>query len=113
MKKIIVLVGCCLFTLSASIVAFARAGPEILNLKDVFEVQGTKKAVLLPHHKHQAKVACASCHVSPHGGGSVKFDIVKMDGMSNDFHKKWCWPCHIEMKVPKGKRCSTCHRGPQ
>lgn len=110
MKKIIVLTGCCLLVLSCSS-AFAGVGLQMLNLKNIFHVQGRKAAVILPHYVHQAKVACASCHVNPQGGGNVKFDLVKRSGMSNDFHKKWCWPCHVEMKVPKGKSCSTCHSG--
>jgi hypothetical protein len=30
--------------------------------------------------------------------------------MGNDFHKKFCWPCHTEMKVPNGRSCNTCHK---
>ena len=111
MKKVMILAVCGMLSLCFSGGVFAGSGPETLNLKDVFEVEGKKKPVILPHHKHQAKVSCASCHINPNGGGSVKFDIVKKSGMSNDFHKKWCWPCHVEMKVPKGKSCSTCHTG--
>ena len=111
MKKIIVLAGCCLFSLGLSGTVCAGFGPKILNLKNVFGIQGLKKAVLLPHDIHQAKVACAGCHLRSQGGGSVKFDLEKRSGITNDFHRKWCWPCHVEMKVPKGKNCSTCHNG--
>lgn len=113
MKKILILVGCCLFFCGFYSTSFAGAGPEVINVKETFDITGKKKAAMLPHHKHQAKVACASCHISSSGGGSVKFDIVKKSGVANDFHKKWCWPCHEEMKVPKGKSCSTCHTGPR
>lgn len=113
MKKIVILAGCCLLSFGFYSTSFAGAGPEVINVKETFEITGKKKAAMLPHHKHQAKVACGSCHISPAGGGSVKFDIVKKSGVSNDFHKKWCWPCHEEMKVPKGKSCSTCHTGPK
>lgn len=109
----LIMFSCCLLTFCFSGASFAGSGPETMNLKEVFEVEGKKKDVMLPHHKHQAKVPCASCHISSAGGGSVKFDLVNKTGMSNDFHKKWCWPCHVEMKVPKGKSCTTCHTGPK
>jgi hypothetical protein len=103
----------CLFTmvLFSSTTSFAGKGPDVMNLKEVFEVKGKKRSVIFPHHKHQAKVACASCHSNPDGGGSLKVKFVKRKGVGNDFHKKFCWPCHVEMKVSKGKRCSTCHNG--
>ncbi len=85
------------------------AGPETINLKEKFQVTGSKKAVIFPHHKHQEKLACTKCHTSERGG-TLKIEIKKKEGFGNDFHKKFCWPCHVEMKVPKGKSCSTCHR---
>ncbi|MDA3835547.1 MAG: hypothetical protein PF495_19415 [Spirochaetales bacterium] len=112
MKRLTSFLCCVVLTLSFSLIALAGTGPETINLKDVFEVEGKKKAAILPHHRHQEKVACASCHLNPGGGGSVKFDIVNKSGVANDFHKKWCWPCHEQMQVPKGKSCSTCHNGP-
>ncbi len=113
MKRFITLLGCGVLTMGFSLAAQAASGPETIDLKDLFKVEGKKNAVLLPHHKHQAKVGCQSCHHTTSGGGSVKFTIEKKSGISNDFHKKWCWPCHIEMQVPKGKSCSTCHNGPK
>ena len=85
------------------------AGPETINLKEKFDVTGSKKAVIFPHHKHQEKLACTKCHASPEGG-KLNMEIKKKEGFGNDFHKKFCWPCHVEMKVPKGKSCSTCHK---
>lgn len=113
MKRIISLGCSCVMALGFSAMAFAGSGPETMNLKEVFEVEGKKRAVILPHHKHQAKVPCAGCHLNPRGGGSMKVEFVKKKGISNDFHKKLCWPCHVEMKVPKGKSCSTCHNAPE
>ena len=113
MKNVILFGGCLgMFLLFAGL-SVAGSGPETMDLKDVFEVEGKKRAVIFPHHKHQAKVECASCHINPKGGGSVKFKFVKTTGVANDYHKNFCWPCHIAMKVPKGKSCSTCHTGPK
>lgn len=88
----------------------AGNGPETINLKEKFQFEGKKSAVIFPHHKHQEKVDCAKCHKDPAGGGALVVDIVKKKGVGNDFHKKLCWPCHKEMKVPKGKSCKTCHK---
>ncbi len=89
--------------------ALADQGPETIDLKAAYKVEGKKSAVMFPHHKHQEKLACAKCHKDTNGGGPLVVDIVKLTTSSNDFHKKFCWPCHIEMKVPKGKSCNTCH----
>ncbi len=89
---------------------FAASGPETINLKEAFNVTGKKKAVIFPHHLHQDKLDCANCHLDPEKGGSLKVEFVKRKGISNDFHKKFCWPCHEKMEVPKGKKCSTCHK---
>lgn len=87
----------------------AGQGPETIDLKDAFKVEGKKSAVIFPHHKHQEKLECGKCHKDAKGGGTLLVDIVELTGTSNDFHKKFCWPCHEEMKVPKGKSCKTCH----
>ena len=84
-------------------------GPETIDLKEKFKVEGKKKAVIFPHRKHQASLPCSACHQDPKGGGMLIVKLENMTGSGNDFHKKLCWPCHIEMKVPKGKSCSTCH----
>ncbi len=99
------------FVLCGSINVLAKKdiGPEMMNLKERFKVEGKKKAVIFPHHKHQAKLKCEQCHVSADGGGDLRFKIVKKDGIQNDYHKKFCFPCHTEMKVPKGRSCSNCH----
>lgn len=108
MKKLIFalisVVGLSCISLS---VVFA-AGPEVINLKEKFHVEGSKPAVHFPHAKHQARLACTKCHLS-NEGGKLKLEIKKTKGFGNDFHKKFCWPCHVEMKVPKGKTCATCH----
>jgi hypothetical protein len=85
-------------------------GPETMNLKERFKVEGKKQAVIFPHRQHQAKLECAKCHLNPEGGGKLNVEIVNMKGPKNDFHTKLCWPCHKEMKVPKGRSCSTCHK---
>ena len=91
------------------VAAMAAAGPETINLKEKFNVEGNKKAVIFPHHLHQEKLACTKCHPSDKGG-PLKVEIKKTTGFGNDFHKQFCWPCHVEMKVPKGKSCGTCHK---
>lgn len=87
-------------------------GPEAMNLKERFDVHGSKKAVIFPHRLHQQKLDnhCEKCHISPEGGGSLIVEFVKKDGIGNDFHKKFCWDCHVKLNVPKGKACSTCHK---
>ncbi len=87
----------------------ANQGPETIDLKAAYKVEGKKKAVMFPHYKHQEKVECAKCHKDTNGGGPLVVEIVKLTTTKNDFHKKFCWPCHVEMKVPKGKSCKTCH----
>ena len=85
-------------------------GPETMDLKERFKVEGKKQAVIFPHRQHQSKLECIKCHESPQGGGKLNVEIVNMKGARNDFHTKLCWPCHKEMKVPKGRSCSTCHK---
>lgn len=99
--------------LTAGMPAGSRAldrGPETIDLKERFQVEGNKKAVIFPHHLHQAGLACADCHQDPAGGGSLLMEFVNKSGVANDFHKKFCWPCHEEKKVTRGKSCSTCHK---
>lgn len=108
-KVIVGVVSCFVFCGSLNAQAKKDTGPETMNLKERFNVEGKKKAVIFPHHKHQAKLKCEKCHVSPDGGGDIRFKIVKKDGIQNDYHKKFCFPCHTEMKVPKGRSCSNCH----
>ncbi len=88
----------------------ADNGPETIDLKEAFKVEGKKQAVIFPHRKHQASLACAACHQDPKGGGDLVVEFVNKAGAGNDFHKKFCWPCHVDMSVPKGKSCSTCHK---
>lgn len=85
-------------------------GPETMDLKERFKVEGKKKAVIFPHRQHQSKLECAKCHLNPKGGGSLNVEIVNLEGARNDFHTKFCWPCHKEMSVPKGRSCNTCHK---
>ncbi len=106
-NKAIALLATCFFVLAAS-VCLASAGPETINLKEKFDVKGNKQAVIFPHHRHQEKLECTKCH-STDKGGALKVHISKTTGFGNDFHKKFCWPCHVERKVPKGKSCGTCH----
>ncbi len=84
-------------------------GPETIDLKAKHSIKGRKKAVVFPHRKHQKKLKCTACH-KDNQGGVLKVEVKKLKGMSNDFHKKFCWPCHVEKKVPKGKTCKTCHK---
>ncbi|MBN2808987.1 MAG: hypothetical protein JXR80_05795 [Deltaproteobacteria bacterium] len=85
------------------------SGAEKIDLKAKYQIEGKKDAVVFQHHQHQEKLACTKCHPTT-AGGPLSVTIVNKTGMGNDFHQKLCWPCHIEMKVPKGKMCSTCHK---
>ncbi len=87
-----------------------ETGPAEMDLKERFHVEGKKEAVIFPHAEHQKTQECVNCHVDPKGGGKLNVEIVETTGFGNDFHKKFCWPCHVEQKVPKGKSCSTCHK---
>ena len=108
MKK--VSVALCFGCAVAASWALAGLGPETVDLKAAYEVEGKKSAVIFPHHQHQEKVKCGSCHKDVRGGGPLVVDLVNLTGSSNDFRKKSCGTCRVEMKVTKGKSCKTCHR---
>jgi hypothetical protein len=110
MKKVTLLLVMAGLLLGCAIAAFAAGqGPEQVDLKARFQVEGSKKAVVFPHWRHQERLSCTKCHPSD-AGGPLSVTIEAKTGMGNDFHKKLCWPCHIEMKVPRGKMCGTCHK---
>lgn len=110
MKRVSIAV-CLIFSLvaAASWALAGPQGPETIDLKAAYKVEGKKSAVIFPHRRHQEKVECAKCHKDSNGGGPLVVDIVKLTTSKNDFHKKFCWPCHVKMEVPKGKSCKTCH----
>jgi hypothetical protein len=111
MKKThVFLILIALFTMPLAATAEQDKGPEAMDLKERFKVEGKKSAVIFPHRQHQEKLECEKCHVDSKGGGKVKFELVNLTGPKNDFHTKFCWPCHQEMSVPKGKSCKTCHK---
>jgi cytochrome c553 len=90
--------------------AAADKGPAEIDLKAKHSIEGKKAAVIFPHAKHQEKLGdCTKCHKDA-AGGALNVEIVNLTGNKNDFHKKFCIPCHKDMKVPKGKSCSTCHK---
>lgn len=90
----------------------ADHGPETMDIKERFKVKGNKSAVTFPHWRHQEKLGqqCIKCHLDDKGGGTIRFELKNFTGLSNDFHKQFCWPCHDAMQVPKGKHCTTCHK---
>ena len=102
----------CLFALLlvAGTAQAGNGGPDTIDLKEAFAVEGKKKTVIFPHKQHQQKFPCESCHVSSAGGDGMRVELQKKSGFKNDFHTKLCWPCHVEKKVPMGKSCSTCHK---
>ena len=110
MKKIIMAVCCTSLLVAFTSLANAQKGPETIDLKARYKIEGKKKAVLFAHHMHQEKLECVQCHKDEKGGGPLTVEIVNLTTSSNDFHKKFCWPCHDDMKVEKGKSCDTCHR---
>ncbi len=105
MNKIVF--GVFVFTLSAF--PALASGPAEINLMEKYAITGTKSAVIFPHAKHQAKLECVKCHASS-DGGKLSISIENKTGVGNDFHKKFCWPCHETMSIPKGKACNTCHK---
>lgn len=86
-------------------------GPETMDLKERFKITGNKTAVIFQHWNHQNALEsqCTKCHENEDGGGKIRVELAEFTGISNDFHKNFCWPCHSLMQVPKGKTCSTCH----
>ena len=112
LNRVAVLDGFCLLSLLAlsGVTSAAQGGPETIDLKEAFQVEGKKEAVIFPHHQHQAVLVCAKCHKNEAGGGELVVSIENKSGTGNDFHKKFCWPCHKEQNVPKGTSCSTCHK---
>lgn len=85
------------------------AGSEFINMKERFNVEGKKKAVIFTHWKHQEKTTCLQCHQTKEGEGLLA-EINRKAGVENDFHQKICWPCHMEMNVPEVKSCRNCHK---
>jgi cytochrome c553 len=97
-------------TLVFPFMAAADNGPAEIDLKAKHSIEGKKAAVIFPHAKHQEKLGdCTKCHKEA-TGGALNVEIVNLTGNKNDFHQKLCQPCHVEMQVPKGKSCSTCHK---
>ena len=87
-------------------------GPETMNLKERFEIEGSREPVVFDHRMHQNKLdkECINCHVDEKGGSDLKFELNRKTGLSNDFHKNFCWPCHEQKGVKVGKSCSKCHK---
>jgi len=110
MKRVSISIFLCFAFITTASMAWADKGPETIDLKATHKIEGKKSAVIFPHHDHQKNLECVKCHKDPEGGGPLIVEIVKLTTSKNDFHKKFCWPCHVEMKVPKGKSCKTCHK---
>ena len=95
----------CLFFAASEIVAMGLGAP-VINLKVRHSWLGKIGPVIFPHLQHQKVVPCEDCHAP----GDLNMEIRKKYGMGNDFHKKFCFPCHERMKVPDGMFCTTCHK---
>jgi len=119
MKKIAISM---LVIFSVALVAFA-AGPESINLAEKWGLKVKKPAVVFPHALHQANNQCTDCHATPEGGALkntageaidpaalIASGKIKTGKMKNPMHDDFCWKCHKEKKVPKGKSCNTCHK---
>lgn len=120
MRKIAVAI---LVVFSVALVAVAASGPESINLAESWGLEVKKKAVVFPHALHQEKNECTECHATAEGGAlkNIKGESIdpkaliasgdlKKGGTKNPIHDDFCWECHKEKKVPKGKSCSTCHK---
>ncbi len=81
-------------------------GAPVINLKMKYSSRGKIGPVVFPHLTHQKVLKCEECH----NPGTLNFEIRKQYGMGNDFHEKFCFPCHEKMDVPDGKVCTNCHK---
>jgi hypothetical protein len=120
MKKIAV----AMMVVFVAMIAFAASGPAEINLAEKWGLDVKKPAVVFPHDKHQAKNECIECHVAADGGalknlkkggeldakGLIAAGKVKKGKTKNPIHDEFCWECHKEKKVKKGKSCNTCHK---
>ncbi|MBU0729783.1 MAG: cytochrome c family protein [Proteobacteria bacterium] len=104
------LLGIVLLSVTVSIAE--DRGPETMNFKERFKFTGTKDPVIFKHWEHQENLEkkCSNCHLKEEGGGKLKVELIQFEGVRNDFHNKFCWPCHRSMDVPKGASCKTCHQ---
>lgn len=107
-----VLLTCCLGLSTQAVCAeqLKAPAPEIINLKEKYQVSGRKTAVIFDHKKHQEKLECQKCHLAGENNVSLLVKVDLVDTIANDFHRKICWPCHDSMKVAGGKTCSVCHK---
>jgi len=108
-KQFIPALFCICFSITLVTVFALNNGPAEINMKTTFKVEGSKEAVIFPHHEHQNNLDCSNCHLDIEKNSDLKIKLTKFNGYSNDFHKKFCWPCHEKLEVPQGKKCSTCH----
>ena len=84
-------------------------GPEEMDLKARFKIEGEQKPVIFSHAAHQNKVLCNQCHNS-HTPGLLKAEIVNKKGPANDYHTNFCWDCHEKIGGGEGKACESCHK---
>lgn len=113
MKKVIIAI---MVVFAFAVVAIA-AGPATIDLSKEWGVAApTKKAVMFPHDKHQAKNQCTDCHLKAEGGAlknqktGAEFKPANIKGMKNAAHDEFCWECHVKKNVPQGKSCTKCHK---
>ncbi|TCK60515.1 cytochrome c3 family protein [Seleniivibrio woodruffii] len=114
MKKVIIAM---MVVFTFALVAYA-AGPATIDLAKEWSTPTTKKAVMFPHDKHQAKLKCVDCHMTEKGGTlknqktGAAFEPAKLGikGMKNPAHDEFCWECHTAKSVPQGKSCTKCHK---
>ncbi|MDR2884769.1 MAG: cytochrome c family protein [Deferribacteraceae bacterium] len=111
MKKLIVMFFMFSFLFALVAVAQENKGPETINLKESWKVEGKKEAVVFNHALHQDPKnnnTCTSCHATEEGGKFVPAGEIKGANDKNPAHAN-CWPCHLERKTSVGKTCTKCH----
>ena len=127
-KKSLVVLVVAAFAMSLAIgisVSLADNGPEVIVLNP-----DGKKPATFPHHKHQEKNACGTCHHYQDDAGArvactddTLTKIKKCDTCHNaDFKNakltKWkdighglCKDCHTKMKdAGAPTKCNDCHK---
>ena len=106
MRKMIIVSLVMVF--AAVTMAIAAQQPDKVHLKQSWNVEGRQPAVIFDHSLHAGKETCTACHATA-DGAKVTFDAqIKGNNDRNPAHA-YCWPCHAEKSVPRGRVCATCH----
>lgn len=113
-KKIVLCIAALSLLCGVATFAFAGQGPETVTY-DTAKKGGT--SVIFPHHAHQAKQECATCHHSKNADGTQGAYIAGQEakcatchelGKPSDNIHKACKGCHKDGGAGPTK-CNDCH----